>query len=119
MAQILISGRVWAARALLRAQLIEEGFNVEAYEDVQAAVHLLQASKTMPAVIIADLFDSANPTEDVESLARWAKLVPIWILAGHASPEAEFLEGHGFEKVIYRPIDVGKLVQEIKERLAV
>lgn len=118
MAQILLSGSDRTSRALLRAQLIDEGFEVKAYEDVQEVIRLLWASKTMPALVIVDLFESAHPAEDTTLLSRWAKLVPIWVLAGHGSAEAESLEGRGFEGILFRPIDIGKLVREIKERLA-
>lgn len=117
MAKILISGSDWTSRALLRAQLIEEGFEVEACEAVQEVVRLLWASKTLPALVVADLFESAHPAEDTVLLSRWAKLAPIWVLAGHGSAEAESLDGRGFERVFYRPLDVGKLVQQIRERL--
>lgn len=118
MAQILISGSDWTSRALLRAQLIEEGFDVEAYECVEELVRVLRASKTMPALVIADLFESAHPSEDAVMLSRWATLEPIWALAGHGSAEAESLDDRGFERILFRPIEVGKLVQEIKGRLA-
>ena len=118
MAQILISGKEWTARALLRAQLIEEGFDVEAFEDAQEVVRLLWTSQTMPSLLIADLFESEAPATDAVLLASWAKLVPIWILAGHGSIETALAEGQGFERVLFRPLDVGRLVQEIKDRLA-
>ncbi|HET7102079.1 MAG TPA: hypothetical protein VFJ52_13080, partial [Terriglobia bacterium] len=75
-------------------------------------------SEEMPSLLIVDLFESAAPSADAALLASWAKLVPIWILARHGSREASLLEGHGFERVLSRPQMVGKLVQEIKERLA-
>lgn len=117
MAKIVISGSDWTSRALLRAQLIEEGFEVEAFEDVQELVRLLWAGKTMPALVVADLFESAHPAEDVVLLSRWAKLAPIWVLAGHGGAETQSLQGWGYERVFYRPLDVGKLVQQIRERL--
>ena len=118
MTQILIAGKDWTSRALLRAQLIEEGFDVEACEDVREVVDRMWGSGEMPSLLIVDLFESANPSEDAALLASWAKLVPIWILARHGSSETSLLEGQGFERVLYRPLMVGKLVQEIKERLA-
>jgi DNA-binding NtrC family response regulator len=118
MAQILIAGKDWTARALLRAQLIEEGFDVEAYEDVQAVVRRLWAAREMPSLLLADLFESEDMAEDIAMLSHWAKLLPIWIMAGHGTAGAESLESRGFERVLFRPLDVGKLVQEIKERLA-
>jgi CheY-like chemotaxis protein len=118
MAQILITGRDWTSRALLRAQLIEEGFDVEAYEDVQEAVGRLWGGAHLPSILIVDLFESNLAVEDVATLSHWAKLLPIWILAGHGTAGAATLEGQGFERILFRSVDVGVLVQEIKQRLA-
>ncbi|MCL5005487.1 MAG: hypothetical protein M1404_03050 [Acidobacteria bacterium] len=118
MSHIILSGKDWTARTLLRAQLIEEGFDVEAYEDPRAAGKRLLATKTMPHLFVADLSESQNPAEDLSQLSQWSKLVPTWVMAGHSLVDAEALEGRGFERVLFRPVDVGKLVQEIKARLA-
>lgn len=118
MAQILMTGEEWPARALLRAQLIEEGFDVEACEGVRELVDCLWGSSEMPSLLIVDLFKSKEPVEDIATLSHWAKLLPIWVLAGHGTVESGTLEGQGYERVLYRPLDVGKLVQEIKDRLA-
>lgn len=117
MALILIAGKDWTLRALLRAQLIEEGFEAEGYYSFADAVDHLQASRIMPALLIADLFASENPAGDITLLSEWTRLLPIWVLAGHSTPDEEVLESRGFEKVLFRPLDVGKLVREIKERL--
>jgi len=117
MAQILITGKDWAARALLRAQLIEEGFEVEADEDMQEVVNRLWSSRDMPSLLIVDLFEDTKQAEDIATLSHWAKLLPIWVLAGHGTAGPGTLEGRGFERVLFRPVDVGKLVQEIKQRL--
>ena len=118
MAQILITGKSWTSRVLLRAQLIEEGFDVEACEDVQAAADRLWSSREMPSLQVVDLFESIDAVEDVATLSHWAKVLPIWILAGHGTAGAATLEGQGFERILFRPVDVGKLVQEVKQRLA-
>jgi DNA-binding NtrC family response regulator len=118
MEQIMISGKDWTARALLRAQLIEDGFDVEAYEDVQVLVDRLWGSADMPSLVIVDLFESEDPLEDIATLSHWAKLLPIWIMAGHGTAGANALEGRGFERVLFRPLDIGRLVQAIKDRLS-
>lgn len=118
MSQILIAGKDWTSRALLRAQLLEEGFDVEAYDCVADAVQSLWTSRAMPALLIADLLESQDLANDVAELTQWAKLLPIWIMAGRGTAGAERLESRGFERVLFRPLDVGEFVQEIKVRLA-
>jgi len=117
-AQVILASEDWQARALLRAQLIEEGVAVEAYETVQEALAQAESSSVLPALLIADISANDHPSADVESLASWAKRIPIWIIASHTSSVRGGLEGRGFERVLFRPVDTGKLLQEIKQRLA-
>src|SRR5271157_1485571 len=67
-AQVLLAGKDWQARALLRAQLIEEGVSVEAYETVDEALAQLEWCFPLPALLIADISTSDGPTTDVEHL---------------------------------------------------
>ncbi len=55
MNRVLLVGKDWQARALLRAQLIEEGLKVEAHETVQEAVESLEMSPLLPGLLVADL----------------------------------------------------------------
>jgi CheY-like chemotaxis protein len=117
-AQVFLAGKDWQARALLRAQLIEEGVSVEAYETVEEALAQLELGSALPALLIADLSTSDHPSADVERLASWARRIPIWIIASHTSSVKGGFEGRGFEKLLFRPVDMGQLLQQIKQRLA-
>ncbi len=117
-AQVLLAGKDWQARALLRAQLIEEGVSVEAYETVAEALGQLELRSVLPALLIADISASDSPSADLECLTIWARRLPIWIIASHTSSVKGGLEGRGFEKLLFRPVDLGKLVQQIQQRLA-
>ena len=115
--QVLLAGKDWQARALLRAQLLEEGVSVEAFETVREALAQLEFFPVRPTLLVADVSASDHPSADVDSLAAWARRVPIWVIAGHTLSVTGGLEGHGFEKLLFRPIDMGKLVEEIKQRV--
>jgi len=116
-AQVILVGKDWQARALLRAQLLEEGVSVEAYETVTEALAQPEFFPVVPALLIADISASDQPAADVERLATWASRIPIWIIASHTSSVKGGLEGHGFERVFFRPLDIGKLVEQIQQRL--
>ena len=116
--QVLLAGKDWQARALLRAQLIEEGLDVEAHESVHAALEGLELRKPRPALLIADLSESDDPPADVDQLTHWSKRVPVWIIASHTLILAKGLKGRGFEMILFRPLAVGELVEQIKRRLA-
>jgi len=116
-AQILLVGRDWRARALLRAQLIEEGFDVEAHEDVSEALDSLHSTLPLPVLVLADVSANDDPAGDVKQLSTWATRVPIWIIAGRSFTSEKSLQSPGIEKVLFRPVDLGALVEQIKHRL--
>jgi DNA-binding response OmpR family regulator len=117
MSQILIAAKDWQARALLRAQLIEEGFEVEAHETIGEALATLGTGAKPPDLFVADLSQSDEPSADVEALAGWSRRVPIWIIASRTFIVKAGLRGRGFEMILLRPVDVGELVEQIKRRL--
>ena len=117
MSQILIAGKDWQARALLRAQLLEEGFEVEACESIPDALATLGPGSNLPGLLIADISASDEPSADVQALAAWSRKIPIWIIASRTYIVEKGLRGHGFEVVLLRPVDLGELVDQIKQRL--
>jgi DNA-binding NtrC family response regulator len=117
-AQVLLAGKDWQARALLRAQLIEEGVSVGAYETVEEALGQLELHSVLPALFIADISSSDHPAADVEGLTSWAEHIPVWVIASHTSTVKGGLEGRGFEMLLFRPVDMRKLVEQIQQRLA-
>ena len=70
MAQILLVGEDWRTRALLRAQLIEEGLDVEAHESVGAALGDSEDASLLPLLLVADVSASGNPARELDQLAR-------------------------------------------------
>src|SRR5580658_8538422 len=100
MSQILIAGKDWRARALLRAQLLEEGFEVEAYETIPEALATLEPGQSLPDLLLADVSESDDPSGDVEALATWSRKVPIWIIASRTYIIEKGLKGHGFEMIL-------------------
>ena len=114
---VLLVGKEWKARALLRSQLIEEGMEVEAHESVRSALESLEAGPAMPSLLVADLAESDDPSADTEQLARWTARVPIWVIAGLNLITSKILRGREFELILTRPVDVGELVAQIKQRV--
>lgn len=114
---VLLVGKDWQARALLRAQLIEEGLEVEAHETVQEAVENLEASPLLPGLLVADLSSSDDPSADIDRLTGWSKQIPTWVIANRSLIVENTLKGRGFEVVLFRPVDIGEFVDQIKRRL--
>ncbi|HLY59455.1 MAG TPA: hypothetical protein VKV95_01695 [Terriglobia bacterium] len=117
MSRVLLAGKDWQARALLRAQLIEEGEDVEAHETVSDALASLESRDLLPGLLVADLFGSDDPAKDVDELAKWSSVISVWIIANHSMIVENSLKGRGFEMVLFRPVNVGELVGQIKRRV--
>jgi CheY-like chemotaxis protein len=117
MAHITLIVNDWKTRTLLRAQLLEEGIDVAAYESAGEAIEGFGQGATLPALLIADLASSDDPTGEAELLTAWARQIPIWIIASHNLIVDKKLKGRGFEVILFRPIDVGETVEQVKRRL--
>ncbi len=117
MIQVLLVGKDWKARALLRAQLVEEGLEVEAHDTVASAFESLGESELLPALVLADLTASDDPPAELDQLASWTNQIPTWIIASRNLIVEKVLKGRGFEVILFRPVDLGELVEQIKQRL--
>lgn len=112
---------------MINAQLIEEGFEVHAHEGVPEALSTLAPEPKapeakaldakLPDLILGDISASADPSADVEALSAWSHRIPIWIIASRTYIVEKGIRGHGFEMTFLRPVDVGELVNQIKQRL--
>lgn len=118
MSAILLIGTDWPARALIRAQLLEEGFDVEAHEAIEAGLASLESSEILPALVLADISASDDPVADIDRLAAWTDQLPVWVIAAPSLIRRQSLKGRGFEMILFRPVDVGELIEQIKRRLA-
>jgi CheY-like chemotaxis protein len=117
MGKVALVARDWPTRALLRAQLIEEGLEVEAVETVREALPAPEELAFRPSLLVADLYSSDDPRAEIEQLAAWAAQIPIWIVASQSLLAEPQLKGRGFERILVRPIDLGELVEQIKRRV--
>lgn len=95
----------------------EEGFEVEAYETIPDALAVIRPGVNLPDLILVDISASDDPAADVEALTLWSRKVPVWIIASRTYIVEKGLRGHGFEMILLRPVDVGELVDQIKQRL--
>jgi hypothetical protein len=108
----------------LRAQLIEEGCSVRAYESLRDATGVLALGAArarsgrgfQPALLIVDFFEDGS-AEEVDRLSRLARRLPVWVIAAHSRAQESDLSNRGFERVLFRPVDVRDLVERIKRRV--
>ena len=116
MSQILIVGREWKFRALVRAELRELGYEALGAETLDEAGKWIAASTEVPAAIVCDLAESDDPGRDLDQLELLARRVPVVLLASRASvPDPEALP-KGLS-VLYRPLSVADVVREVRARI--
>ncbi len=115
--RIILVSRDWRLRVLLRAQLLEEGLEVEAFEDCRAALASLGEGEPFPNLLIADLSSSDNPAREADLLFYWVDQFPTWVISSYALAVDSNLSARGFDRVLSRPIGLGDLVKEIRLRV--
>ena len=107
MKTVLVVGRDWKFRALLRAQLREEGFEARGFESLTDVFPELSSAGTAPAALIFDTADAPQP--ELDSLASLKAPCPVVVVAtadeSIAAPQA---------RVLRRPVAIGALVTELR-----
>ena len=78
MGEILLISADWPFRALVRAQLLEEGFQVRAFESLEAALATLMHGSEQPRLTILDMQGieaGARVVSDLRQLTGEAPLI--------------------------------------------
>lgn len=103
METVLVVGREWKFRALLRAQLREEGYEALAFETLGDA----EAEQAGAAALVFDTTDAGG--EWLPALRRLAHL-PAVVVAG-ADERLEIERA----TILRRPVSVGHIVSVVRE----
>ena len=104
----IIDGEQWP-RALLRAELIERGFDAAGYLAVRDALDAIL--ERPPALVVVEL--RGQPMPVVERLLRIG--VPVVVIAG-ATEMAE-LPDAGWAAVMRRPVSIGEIADRVSALL--
>lgn len=113
---VILLGAEWPARALLRAQLIEEGCDVVAVERWPIP-SLYRRPRMQPRVLLIDLRELSRPREtlqDVCSVLPPARVLVVTALGSLTSREVKEL---GFN-VVERPATIGQIVAATRALLS-
>ena len=102
---VLVVGRNWKLRALLRAQLREEGFEALGFETLADA----ESEAADAAALLLDTTGD-QPSGWQQVLRRLAAQLPAMVIAG-ASEEVDLPGG----KVLRRPLSVADIVRAVRE----
>jgi DNA-binding response OmpR family regulator len=112
--EILLIAADWQMRALVRAQLLEEGYEVRAWTGLKPAMaHLLQGGP-QPRVTILDL---AGIDADVQTLSDlWVLTgqMPLLVCAGRADGDLLLRPGMPPARILLRPYRVEEVVEWVR-----
>ena len=118
MGEILLIAADWQLRALVRAQLLEEGFEVRALPTLETALAHLVHGGEQPRLTILDTQDVGIEARAVRDLWRLTGEAPL-LLCGNALGQASLgQEGMPPARLLLRPFRVGDVVQEVRRMLA-
>lgn len=108
MKTIFVVGQEWRFRALLRAQLREEGYRALGLADLGEAAEAL-ASLPAPALMVFDMAGAA-PEEMQRLLPELAARLPVLVVAG---PQEKVPAP--VQRLLRRPLSVGDILETVRE----
>lgn len=112
---VVLLGAEWKTRALIRAQLIEEGFEVVATDTwPMMRGHLRPGLK--PRLAVVDLKDLDEPGRVLRDLAVLMKPERVLVLAATATVSSSEVSRLGFH-VLRRPLTVATIVATVTRTL--
>ena len=117
MGEILLIAADWQLRALVRAQLLEEGYAVNALPSLEIALATLIRGGEQPGLTILDTQGIEIQAPVLSDLWRLAGGTPL-ILCGGVFSRAELSqEGMPPAQVLLRPFRIGDLVEQVRKVL--
>jgi hypothetical protein len=107
---VIVLGAEWPERALLRAQLTEEGHEVVAV-DTWPIPRLYRRTGMKPRVLLIDLHELPNPRETLDEVRFVLPPERVLVVTALGSLPAAEVRTRGFH-VIERPASIGHIVSE-------
>jgi DNA-binding NtrC family response regulator len=112
---VVLLGTEWKARALLRAQLIEEGFDVVATNTwAMMRRHLRPGNK--PRLAVVDVKSLDEPERVLRDLAMLMKPDRVLVLTAAATISPSEIAALGF-RVLRRPLTIAAIVSAVSKAL--
>jgi hypothetical protein len=105
---VIVIGAEWPERALLRAQLIEEGHEVIAV-DTWPIPRIYRRPGMEPRVLLIDLHELPNPRETLDEVRVVLAPERVLVVTALGSLTGEEVRGLGFN-VVERPVTIGQIV---------
>ena len=112
MMQICVVGREWKFRALVRAELREQGYEALGLESLDQLGSAVASGELSPAVIVFDLAESDNRDRDLATLRQLSVCVPVILIASRAD-FPDLSDAPQGVTVLFRPLAVADVVRRV------
>jgi hypothetical protein len=112
---IILLGAAWPERALLRAQLIEEGLDVVAV-DAWPIPRLYRRPEMKPRLLVVDLHELPEPRAVLDELRVVLPPQRVLVIAALGTLEPQEIARFGY-RVIERPVSVLDIVRVVREMM--
>ena len=113
---VLLLSSEWRHRALLRAQLIEEGYEVVAV-DGWPLPKLYRVPGLEPRLLLVDLQGLSRPRETLAEVRQLTAPTRVLVVTALGTVSADDVRALGFD-VIQRPATIGQIVAAVTAVLA-
>jgi len=113
---VIVISSMWPERAFLRAQLIEEGFEVIAV-DTWPIPGAYRRPDMKPRLLLIDLHELPSPRETLDEIRFMLPAARVLVVTALGSLPAEQVRQFGFN-VVERPTTIGDVVRSIAMSLS-
>ncbi len=111
--KVLLTGGDFRTRALILAQLQEDGFDVTAVETWDEAELLLRKRAVRPDAVVFDVEGETHADAALATLARLVSPARVILLTSSSELPPEQARSLGFDCVLARPYAIGDVVQAV------
>ena len=111
---ILLIAADWQFRALVRAQLLEEGYEVQAFPDLEVALFYLARGDSRPQLAIVDSQGLRIEPDAISRLWQLMDEEPLLFCAGLLDRGMLVRAGMPPARQLVRPFSVGDVVAEVR-----
>lgn len=114
---ILLIAAEWRPRALINAELLEQGFDVVAVETWDEAELRLRARAVRPRLTIFDVDGDDHPEAALTTLAQLVRADEVLVLTSESVLPAARLAAMGYRHVLPRPFMIKAIVAQARTLL--
>lgn len=115
---VLLLEDAWRFRALIKAQLMEMGFEILRLPTLEAGVKLLsKLNQARPRLVVADTVGQENAAVLLPQLRDVAEGIPIVLCTGPYDEDVLDLSPDDWDVMLARPFTIGDLAERVTEIL--